>query len=105
MEQVKQSCAKIIEERFPYLDPKPVKTVACLYTFSPTHDFVISFVPEHEEKAVVVGCGSGHGFKLAPSVGYCAAALIYGRNAHVDLDFFKLEKVVGSEFVDNLDKN
>jgi monomeric sarcosine oxidase len=50
-------------------------TQACLYTNSPSMDFVIDRL-QFEPRIVVAGAFSGHGFKLAPAVGLHVAALL-----------------------------
>jgi len=50
-------------------------THACLYTNSPSMDFVIDRVP-HDPRVVVAGAFSGHGFKFAPAIGLHVAELL-----------------------------
>jgi sarcosine oxidase len=52
----------------------------CMYTMSPDQHFVIDRHPGHDN--VTVGCGfSGHGFKLAPTMGEALADLaLHGRS-------------------------
>jgi sarcosine oxidase len=58
-------------EWLPGLDPHVVGTTTCLYTSTPTRDFVLDRVGP-----VVVGAGfSGHGFKFVPEVGRRLAAI------------------------------
>lgn len=64
-----------VEEWFPGLVPEPVTSATCLYTTTPTEDFVIdSYGP------LVVAAGfSGHGFKFTPLIGRLLADLAEGR--------------------------
>ncbi|HEY3140868.1 MAG TPA: N-methyl-L-tryptophan oxidase [Acidimicrobiales bacterium] len=58
----------------PGLVPQMVSTMTCLYTSTPSHDFVLDAVGP-----VVVGTGfSGHGFKFVPEIGRCLANLALG---------------------------
>jgi sarcosine oxidase len=58
-------------EWLPGVVPQVVDTTTCLYTSTPTHDFVLDRVGP-----VVVGAGfSGHGFKFVPEVGRRLAAM------------------------------
>lgn len=50
-------------------------TQACLYTNSPSMDFVIDRLPG-EPRVVVAGAFSGHGFKFAPAIGLHVAELL-----------------------------
>ncbi len=63
-----------VTEWFPGLDPEPVRVETCLYTTTPSTDFVVDRVGP-----VVVGAGfSGHGFKFVPWVGRELADLVEG---------------------------
>jgi sarcosine oxidase len=63
-----------VAERMPGLDPAPIDTKTCLYTSTPTEDFVLDRVGN-----VVVGAGfSGHGFKFAPAIGSLLAGIAAG---------------------------
>lgn len=98
--EVVESCRGFIRTFFPYLNPEPVKTLSCLYTSSPSLDYVISKVAEYGDRVVVAGCGSGHGFKCAPTVGFCAAALIYGNVPPVPVEDLNLGNILAKEGVD-----
>lgn len=50
-------------------------THACLYTNSPSMDFVLDRLPG-EPRVVVAGAFSGHGFKFAPAIGLHVAELL-----------------------------
>jgi glycine/D-amino acid oxidase-like deaminating enzyme len=51
-----------------------VRSLRCQYTLTPDRDFVLAPVPDHP--AVVVGLGSAHGFKFAPTFGRILADLV-----------------------------
>src|SRR5207248_4398726 len=56
---------RYVQEWFPGVDPTPVGAETCLYTTTPTEDFVIRLAGP-----LVIAAGfSGHGFKFVPLVG------------------------------------
>jgi sarcosine oxidase len=63
--------SRYVEEWFPGLDPAPVNPATCLYTTTPTHDFVL----ERHGPIVVGSPCSGHGFKFTPLIGRMLADL------------------------------
>jgi glycine/D-amino acid oxidase-like deaminating enzyme len=66
----------IVAARLAGVDPAPVETVACLYTETPTRDFVIDRHPEYPQ--IVVGAGfSGRGFKFGVGMGRLLADLTF----------------------------
>lgn len=67
--------------RFPALASAPLsESRVCQYENSATGDFLIDRHPAWKN-AVLVGMGSGHGFKHGPAVGRRAAALVTGNGA------------------------
>jgi sarcosine oxidase len=79
----RQRVVDYVAEWFPGLDPAPVHTATCLYTTTPTHDFVVDRVGP-----VVIGSPcSGHGFKFTPLVGRMLADLADGTSAVTDPRF------------------
>ncbi|MGH9214424.1 MAG: FAD-dependent oxidoreductase [Acidimicrobiales bacterium] len=65
---------RYVAEWLPGLAPEAVSSATCLYTSTPTHDFVLDRVGP-----VVVGAGfSGHGFKFVPEIGRRLAMLATG---------------------------
>jgi sarcosine oxidase len=64
--------------RFPDLAERPLSEArVCQYENSSNGDFLIDRHPAHEN-VVLVGAGSGHGFKHGPAVGRYAADLLLG---------------------------
>jgi monomeric sarcosine oxidase len=63
-----------VEQWLPGLDPAPTAEATCLYTTTPTDDFVLDRVGP----VVVVSPCSGHGAKFTPLVGSLAADLALG---------------------------
>jgi sarcosine oxidase len=69
-----EAVRRYVEVWLPGLDPTPVHPATCLYTTTPTHDFVLERVGP-----IVVGSPcSGHGFKFTPLVGRILADLATG---------------------------
>ncbi|HZA77960.1 MAG TPA: FAD-dependent oxidoreductase [Acidimicrobiales bacterium] len=62
---------RYVEHWFPGLDPAPIHPATCLYTTTPTHDFVL----ERQGPIVIGSACSGHGFKFTPLVGRILADL------------------------------
>jgi sarcosine oxidase len=61
----------------PGVVPEPVSETTCLYTTTPTEDFVVDRVAD---SPLVVAAGfSGHGFKFTPLIGQMLADLAEGR--------------------------
>ncbi len=67
--------ADYVRRRLPGLDPVPVGEASCLFTSTPTEDFVL----DRRGPVVVVSPCSGHGAKFAPLIGALAADLAVGR--------------------------
>lgn len=67
-----------MERRFPALARRPLNEArVCQYENSSNGDLLIDLHPEHRN-LLLVGAGSGHGFKHGPEVGRYAAALLAG---------------------------
>ncbi|HET7708038.1 MAG TPA: FAD-dependent oxidoreductase [Sphingomicrobium sp.] len=67
------------DRRFPALRCAPLtESRVCQYENSSNGDLLIDFHP-HLENVLLVGGGSGHGFKHGPEVGRYAASLLAGR--------------------------
>lgn len=67
-----------------------VRSLRCLYTLTPDRDFVLDAVPGHPN--VVVGLGSGHGFKFAPTFGRLLADLAESGSTSADVHAFRLDR-------------
>jgi glycine/D-amino acid oxidase-like deaminating enzyme len=61
-------------EWLPGLVPEPASVTTCLYTTTPTEDFVLDRVGP----VVVASPCSGHGFKFTPEIGRLVAGLAMG---------------------------
>jgi monomeric sarcosine oxidase len=73
--RVRSRARRFVMESIPGLDPEPVTEVSCLYTSTPSEDFII----DRRGSIVVVSACSGHGAKFAPLTGELAADLADGK--------------------------
>ncbi|HEU5267756.1 MAG TPA: FAD-dependent oxidoreductase [Jatrophihabitans sp.] len=80
-----QRIAEYVRRWLPGLDPTPRKASTCLYTRTPTEDFVL----DRDGDVVICSPCSGHGAKFAPLVGEFVADMITGRGETVP-DRFRL---------------
>jgi sarcosine oxidase len=64
-----------LQEYLPDAAGDLVEEVACLYTTTPDHSFVLDLLPDFRNVAVASPC-SGHGFKFAPGIGRALADLV-----------------------------
>jgi glycine/D-amino acid oxidase-like deaminating enzyme len=70
---------RYLARRFPLLAERPlVESRVCQYENSSNGDLIVDRHPRWPN-AVIVGAGSGHGFKHGPAVGRYAADLVTGR--------------------------
>jgi monomeric sarcosine oxidase len=68
-----------------------VASTVCLYTCTPSWDFVIDVAPEMP-RVVVAGGFSGHGFKFAPAIGGLVAELVLDGRRAPELAAFALAR-------------
>ena len=82
-----RSARAYLAKRFPAIAKRPINEVrVCQYENSANGDFLIDRHPVFAN-AVLVGGGSGHGFKHGPAVGRYAAELVSGRLARPEPRF------------------
>ena len=82
-----QNIRAYLGRRFPSLAERPLVGMrVCQYENSSNGDFVIDVHPQWPE-VLLVGAGSGHGFKHGPAVGRYSADLITGRLASLEPRF------------------
>jgi len=67
-----------------------VRSLRCQYTLTPDRDFVLAAVPGHP--SVVVGLGSAHGFKFAPTIGRILADLATTGTTSSDVSAFGFDR-------------
>jgi sarcosine oxidase len=72
-----------VEQHLPGLVAEPYAETTCLFTNTPTEDFVIDGV----DGITIVSACSGHGAKFAPVIGELAAAVATGHDAGVPARF------------------
>jgi glycine/D-amino acid oxidase-like deaminating enzyme len=78
---------KYMKRRFPAVADRPlVEARVCQYENSSNGDFLIDRHPQFEN-VVLMGAGSGHGFKHGPAVGRYAAQLVMGANKNIEQRF------------------
>lgn len=83
--------------RFPALADAPLnESRVCQYENSANGDFLIDRHPRWPN-AVLVGAGSGHGFKMGPAVGAYAAALVTGAPVTIEPRFSLASKAASGE--------
>lgn len=90
--------ARYVAGRLPWLGPRPLRTVSCLYTSTRGSRFVIDRHPEHERVMIVSAC-SGHGFKHSAAIGEAVAELVGGGPGagEIDLSPFTLARAARAE--------
>jgi sarcosine oxidase len=64
----------------------------CLYTLTPDRDFVVDWIPGHEEILVLIG--AGHAFKFASALGRIASELLLDGETKSDLSSFSLARPI-----------
>ena len=69
--------AGFVRDWFPGLDPRPASSETCLYTTTPSEDFVV----DRRGRLVVAAGFSGHGFKFTPLIGRLLADEADGKSA------------------------
>ncbi len=71
---------KFLGHRFPRLKTAPLlESRVCPYENSPSGNFILDFLPGREN-VIVVGGGSGHGFKHGPALGELVAKALTGQS-------------------------
>jgi sarcosine oxidase len=68
------------------------ESAVCLYTNTPSHDFLLDRVPAHDDVILVSAC-SGHGFKFASAIGEIAAGLVLHEEPVVDITRFSFAAI------------
>ena len=82
-----------LTKHLPNQDWRVLAAKTCLYTNTPSHDFLIDTHPAHRDVLLVSPC-SGHGFKFVPLIGQLVADKLAGiQNAH-DLPRFNLQNAL-----------
>lgn len=79
------------------------RTLTCMYTNTPDHDFVLDFSPR-DRRVVVVSACSGHGFKFAPVIGDIAADLVLEGSTRRDISHFGAARFTSSQIPNDHDQ-
>ncbi len=88
-----QAARRFLRKRFPALAGAPlVSAEVCQYEATPDANFIVDVHPK-ASNVLLVGGGSGHGFKMGPVIGEMAAAIAFG-DARPDA-FFGLGRFAG----------
>jgi monomeric sarcosine oxidase len=90
-EPILEGMREWISQTFPYLHPREIEVVGCLYTNTPDYHFILDKHPAYENVAIGAGF-SGHGFKFGPVIGDILAKLVLGQQPPLDLDTFRLNR-------------
>lgn len=80
------SVAATVGEAFPGLEPRPAKVIPCVVTDSPDEQFLVGHLPG-EQRIVVAGGDSGHGFKHSAGIGELLAQIVVGERPYCQTDF------------------
>jgi sarcosine oxidase len=78
--------AASVAAAFPGLDPRPEKVIPCVVTDSPDGQFLIGR-PAGQDRVVVAGGDSGHGFKHAAGIGELLAQITTGERPYCETGF------------------
>lgn len=71
------------------------RTLTCLYTNTPDHNFTVDFAPD-DDRVVLISACSGHGFKFAPVIGDIAADLVCDGKTRRDISHFSAARFAAS---------
>lgn len=72
------------------------RTLTCMYTNTPDHNFVLDFSPP-DRRVVVISACSGHGFKFAPVIGDIAADLVCDGKTARDISHFSAARFASGD--------
>lgn len=73
-----------------------IKHITCLYTCTPDNDFLIDYLPNSNDKIVLVSACSGHGFKFMSAIGDHATKLLTKEEKPYDM--FSLSRFIDKKF-------
>jgi sarcosine oxidase len=71
---------------FPGVDPQPTKVITCMITDSPDGQFLVGR-PNQDQRLVLAGGDSGHGFKHAAGLGELIAQQVVGETPYTEINF------------------
>ncbi|MFK7993993.1 MAG: N-methyl-L-tryptophan oxidase [Granulosicoccus sp.] len=87
--EVQEMYSQHVAGRLPNVSNQQHQSIACLYTTTHNHGFIIDKHPDSERVHVISAC-SGHGFKHSAGIGRAVAEQVLGRTPYTDLSSFKL---------------
>jgi sarcosine oxidase len=76
--------AAAVSRAFPGLDPSPVKAIPCMVTDSPDGQFLVG---RYDERVLIGGGDSGHGFKHCAGIGELLAQATTKETPFTDVSF------------------
>jgi sarcosine oxidase len=82
-----------LSSHLPHSNWRSIQSRTCLYTNTPSHDFVFDQHPQFEDVLIVSPC-SGHGFKFASYLGEIVADKLIGKPNEFDLPRFRLQNAL-----------
>ncbi|NWZ40260.1 SOX oxidase, partial [Brachypodius atriceps] len=86
--------SSFISSYLPGLETQPAVMETCLYTNTPDGDFILDRHPKFSN--IIIGAGfSGHGFKLAPTVGKLLCQLSLGEEPSYNMAHFAVTRFPG----------
>jgi sarcosine oxidase len=89
--ETEQMYERCVAPYLPWLAPKPLRTVSCLYTSTRGSRFVIDRHPRYDSVLIVSAC-SGHGFKHSAAIGEAVAQWLTGDQPDIDLSAFSFSQ-------------
>jgi glycine/D-amino acid oxidase-like deaminating enzyme len=84
-------CEKFIND-FNVNDIEIIKNLSCIYTTTPDEDFIIDYLPDTNDKVLIVSACSGHGFKFCSRTGEHASNLLDFKEKPID--HFKINRLL-----------
>lgn len=80
------------------------RTVTCMYSNTPDHDFVIDFAPDEPRMLVISAC-SGHGFKFGAVIGDIAVDLVTDGKTSRDISRFSAARFPSADVPQHDDRD
>ncbi|MDQ1085157.1 MULTISPECIES: N-methyl-L-tryptophan oxidase [Microbacterium] len=94
--------SEAVGRAFPGMNPEPFKAIPCIVTNSVDRQFVIGR-PGGDERIVIAGGDSGHGFKHAPAIGEILAQLVLDEEPFTDVAFMSPDRTYdGTSWADDM---
>lgn len=88
--------ARAMDDWMPQAAGRLLSAKACMYSLTPDEHFVIDRHPR-DERLILCGGFSGHGFKFAPVIGEIAADLALDGGTRHNIDFLSLRRFRGGK--------